>query len=424
MSSTQYADEGTIAHALAAMCLRENTDAAAYVGRIIEEQDYPHSPLGPSGAPRWMYCSASAGGKPKEFVERKFSMEVTDEMAEHVQTYLDSIRTYTAGGVALIETSLDISHILGHYKVFNATAGEIEDKPQGGTGDVIALVDDELQVHDLKFGKGVEVFADRNEQMQLYALGALPLVELLGDVERVRHVIHQPRIKSAPDEWDCTVGELREFAETAKKAADRARSVMGTPLKHLGLEYFAPSDKACRFCPHKADCPALEREVGEAVFDDFDVIGNPHETAAPREIPAESKRLGALMDKVDLIEDFCRAVRAKSDLELHAGNPPIGKDGPYKLVAGKKGNRVWIDKAEVEALMKGTFRMKQDDMYTRTLITPPAAQELLKKEQPKRWAKLAAHITQSDGKKHVAPASDPRPALAPSSATADDFDVI
>ena len=52
-------------------------------------------------------------------------------------------------------------------------------------------------------------------------------------------------------------------------------------------------------------------------------------------------------------------------------------------------------------------------MYDLKLITPPAAEKLVKAEVigPRQWKKLEVLITQAEGGKSVAPASDPRPAI-------------
>lgn len=82
----------------------------------------------------------------------------------------------------------------------------------------------------------------------------------------------------------------------------------------------------------------------------------------------------------------------------------------FKLVTGKQGNRAWRDEVEAEELLK-SFRLKQDQMYSQKVISPTQAEKLLKKESPRRWTKVEALITRSDGNPTIAPESDPRPAL-------------
>jgi len=68
------------------------------------------------------------------------------------------------------------------------------------------------------------------------------------------------------------------------------------------------------------------------------------------------------------------------------------------------------------------MRLKVEEMYDLTLISPTTAEKLTKAGTlgPKQWTKVQTLITQSEGKPSVAPESDKRPALVPS-VNADDF---
>lgn len=399
--SNKYADEGSVAHELAAMCLRENKDAAAYIGRVIECEDYPHSELAPSSAHRWMLCLGSPVLEGREaFVPRKFSLEVTDEMAEDVQTYLDNVRAYADGHTMLIEHHVDLSHVLGDG--------------QGGTGDVFIITDDELQAHDLKFGRGVDVSAHKNKQLLMYGTGALPLAEMLTNVKRFRGVIHQPRITAKPKEWDCSIDELRAFAKLAEAAVKGVRYAKTQPIEKI--EKFLVTGDHCTFCRGAARCPKILGDVTQAAFgrrvataDDFEDL------TATVEVPRGAALLGALYPMLDLIETFASAVRASAESELLAGVAIPG----LKLVQGKRGNRKWTSDAEAEAAMK-KMKLRQDEMYSFKLISPPAAEKVLK-ENPRRWGTLQKLITQADGKPHVAPESDSRPVYTPRVASDEDF---
>ena len=84
----------------------------------------------------------------------------------------------------------------------------------------------------------------------------------------------------------------------------------------------------------------------------------------------------------------------------------------FKVVAGKKGNRQWANAKTAEETLKA-MRVKLEDMYDLKLISPASAEKLAKAGTigPRQWPKLKELITQSDGKPHVAPESDPRQAL-------------
>lgn len=111
-TSSDYADEGTAARAVAEMALSEGKDAMAYKGRRIPMR----------------------AGK---------TVEVTADMATEVQKYVDYVRQVSEGHELLLEQRLDISAWV----------------PEAfGTSDAVILrTDGELHVCDLKFGRGVRV---------------------------------------------------------------------------------------------------------------------------------------------------------------------------------------------------------------------------------------------------------------------------
>lgn len=353
-STSSFAAEGTAMHEVAELCLTTNNDAAAYVGRIFEVDE--------------------------------FKVEFTTELALAVQDYVNYVRDVVkaTGGELLVEQKLSIAHITGE-------AGA------KGTSDVVILAPPELIVVDLKGGRGVPVDAMDNPQLQIYALAALEEFGLVGDFERVRMVIHQPRL-GAVSEWTQTVQELQDFAI---EVADAACQTMTTDAQ------LHPTTKGCKFCKAKATCPALRQEVLDAF-----------ESVKAEEIStARADWLAACMGKADLIEAWLKAVRAEVETRLLAGETVVG----FKLVQGKKGNRAWSDKEAAEALLK-TMRVPHDQMYDYSVISPTTAEKLHKSEVigPRQWPKVQALITQSEGKPSVAPESDKRPALV-MSAVLDDF---
>lgn len=372
--SSDFADEGTAAHELAAMALTAGNDAAAYLGRVIQ-----------------------VNGK---------GWEVTDDMAGHVQKYLDYVRSID--GELMVEQRLSIE----------AITGEADAK---GTSDAVILAGNELVIVDLKYGRGVKVDAENNEQLQIYALAALNEFEFLGDFHTARVVIVQPRLDHI-SEWVRNVPDLRTlFAEHVKRGAERCFSAMQYlgNYKELHEKYLNPGNDQCRFCKAKAICPTLTEHVLSTVADDFVDTTQPVapqiEHAAERTF--DNAILGNLLGAVDLVESWCKAIRAKAEAELLAGRPVPG----FKLVEGRRGARRWADDKEVEATMK-SMRMKLEEMYDFSLISPTTAEKLHKAGTigPRQWPKLQGLITQSEGKPSVAPESDKRPALV-IQATADEF---
>jgi hypothetical protein len=312
-------------------------------------------------------------------------------MVEHGLDFARLVRSYAQGSLnPMIATDqrYDFSHVIDVPNSF-------------GTADAVVLDGDTLIVIDYKYGMGVKVDAEHNEQLQLYALGALHQYEIVADIQHVMMVIHQPRMNHV-SEWQITVDQLRQFGEEAKL---KAQNILA------GVIDYEPGEKQCKFCKAKALCPALKAEVLTTVAadaSDFEDI-----TEVPP-VSEESSELSVMMSKVSLIKDWCKAVRAEVERKLFDGSEVPG----YKLVEGRKGIRKWADEEAVLKALK-SFRMKKDDIYDYTLISPTKAEKVFS-DNPSRWEKLEKLTSRSDGKPSVAPATDRRPALTVS-AIADDF---
>ena len=340
-------------------------------------------------------------------------IEFDDEMAAATQTYVDLVRDLrdTLGAELLVEQRLQYGPMIG-----------IEDEASGwGTGDAVLIAGDEIIVVDYKGGRGVEVEAEGNTQLQLYALGALHKFGEFGEFKTVRNIIVQPRAGGVK-EWTQTVEELLAFAEVAKAAVERCETAQYADEAELIARFLQPGEKQCRWCKAAATCPALRAEVAQTVFNATPAA--PDEFADLTE--AESQRpstavftddwLGACMTKAPLIEHWLKAVRAEVERRLLAGEPVPG----FKLVQGKAGNRAWTDEQAAEEMLRKRFRLRVEEAFDLKLISPTSAEKLLKADSPKRWASLQPLIARADGKPSVAPETDKRPALT-IGPVADDF---
>lgn len=351
------------------------------------------------------------GGEPKDYLESfpdgshncpdvSPDLKVTQELCEIAQYYVDYVRREAVGAdLMYLEARVVMNEALG-----------VENGAEG-TADALIFFPDMVKVIDLKAGF-TPVSADTS-QLKRYALGARETFGHMCDAEQFKLVIVQPKLDYI-GEVVMTSAELDEYAATAKASARLVRDAIrlqddpDVSDDEWNLSFLNPGEKQCRWCKAKAWCPALTKEVAEAVtFTGAE--GMEDITAESIDEPKQLSPmlLGHAMSKVGLIEDWCKAVRAAVEGALVKGEAVPG----YKLVQGRRGARAWSDEAAAETLMRQKFRLKVEEAYDLKLISPTKAEKILG-EQPKRWAQLKKLITQSDGKPSVAPESDKRPAIS------------
>jgi hypothetical protein len=379
-TTSTYAREGTAAHELAAIVLEtDELNAQRYVDQMIEFDDHGE----------------------------EVSWRVTQDMADYVDDYVKLVRELAQGNMLLVERRVPISHLTGET---GAT----------GTSDVV-IVDTtgrNLTVVDLKYGMGVRVEAEENPQLMMYALGALHEYDVLGVFETVSMYIHMPRLNFV-SEYHIGVQELLSAGDDVRRGAELCRKAEAAEEEDLA-EFLEPGEKQCRFCKAKATCRALRADITDVVGGDAACTIDEFAEFLPEVVDGDTgdNYLPIAMSKVALVEDWCKAVRAEVERRLFAGQKVDG----YKLVEGKRGHRKWGNEAEVEDLFK-SFRMRQDEMYDLSLISPTKAEKVFK-QNPKRWAKVTDLITQSVGKPSVALATDKRPEMVIQSVSDDFSDLI
>lgn len=164
----------------------------------------------------------------------------TPEMRQYVQTYVDFVRIL--GGVLEVETCIDLTPELGE-ECF-------------GTADAVVWDGDDLYVVDLKYGMNF-VSAERNPQLTIYAAGFLRLYSQLDSVTRLHLCIVQPRIGNI-SQWDTTPDELRGYAGIIRKKADIARVMASMPEFDW---LFVPDETACRYCRARGICRVLHQRA-------------------------------------------------------------------------------------------------------------------------------------------------------------------
>lgn len=286
-----------------------------------------------------------------------------------------------------------------------------------GTADFVAIDKDGLlTIADFKYGMGVEVSAEKNPQLSIYALAARLEFDVFQPITAVRLIIYQPRISEREKVYQWDMDELDDFSKAVGACAEKASALIGhaeEARKHL-----APGEDQCRFCKAKAICPALRQKTKDLIAADFDVLPAPESKAqAELPIPATAEQLSRALPWLETIEKWCDAVRARALGLMMNGEPLPG----YKIVAGRKGARKWTPDAEEQI---NRMRIRRDVLYTRALITPTQAERAHKEGHigPRQWLAISKLFTQSEGKPAIAPEADKRPAITVS--VRDEFETI
>lgn len=255
-----------------------------------------------------------------------------------------------------------------------------------GSVDCQLVGHDTLEVIDLKYGEGVKVYAERNTQMMLYALGAL---KGKPSIKAIRLVIAQVRLNHF-DVWEISANDLLQWADkvlkpTAKKAfAGKGEQKMGD---------------WCGFCPVKAQC----RKQYEAVVNDFDKYEYP-------ELLTEDE-ICDLIEKIDKYKSWLESVNKFVYDEALRGHKWKG----YKLVAGRS-SRVITDE---EAIRQDLLAKKylEDEIFNIKLKGIGDLEKLVGKKQFS--ALYGQYVKSKPGNPKLVPDSAPGDEINPLS----DFDI-
>lgn len=364
-----------------------------------------HAILSASSSSRWLACPPSAriaagypdrgssyaeeGTKAHALAERALTQylalghdtvrdvsasDVTAEMIEAVQKYVDicvekvvAARNASADAQVLVEKRLDFS----------------DWAPEGfGTGDMVIVSDESLEVVDLKYGEGVPVSAEGNTQMRLYALGAVAAFQLLYSFDEVRMTIVQPRRDSVTSDR-LSVDELLIWGDSIR---DTAR------LAYAGKGAFC-AGAHCRFCPARMRCRTLA---------DY-MLGEIQEGVMPDNLT--DAEIASIILKAKSVKSWVESVEAYA---LH--HALQGKEWPgLKLVEGRR-RRTITDEQVAAEILTGVGECAASDIYKpQELQSLTALEKLVGK---KRLAELLQPVIKtSEGKPTLVSETDKRPAL-------------
>jgi len=363
-----------------------------------------HSPLGASGAERWMNCPGSVAllkelelpesDEPDyqregtamheaaaDCLEREVDtweivgetyngIVITEAMAVAIQIYLDTVRPIGEGATRVYIEAPISSPV--HEKFY-------------GSVDYGAVAPDRITVVDLKGGEGIIVDPEDNPQIKYYAFGLIDGIErangtVFPDETPVHLGIVQPRGFSNRGPvrfWETTVGEIKEWVKSelvpAMCATENDRSLDPGPW--------------CRFCPAKLVCPLLTSLYGAAM------------KAQPAAVVQESDAaLGRQYQYIQAVKFYIKALEDETFRRLSDG-----REVPGTKLVRKKANRVYKDGAA--DLAKAKFK---DKAFTAPALKSPAELEKLGPEAA-AWVKSYAYTP--DTGLTVALSSDPKDAV-------------
>lgn len=441
-----------------------------------------HSIFSPSSAERWTTCSASVEAieqaKASGLIAEEESSEYADEgtlahdRADKVakgEMTLDEIprpmRDHIAGYLAECQICTDlISKTVVGGSYCNEQKVSLFYRPTDfGTLDYCSFRPNPEDINfgadfiDLKYGQGVKVDAFENKQLAIYCYSKIWQVELtilrcssalgcrkdkLPNTMPLRLGIYQPRhytFTGSVDWWCLTLGDLRKFCKDIKEAYDTAR----VP----GLAEFVPSPKACLFCDIRKICKHRCKTTFQGMgpkanpFDEFD------EEPEPLDLTQEPKETAITMTKKNQPTKFVTPEQVKwivahgkemkkvIDDVMDAETTRI-QEGGYlrgvKLIAGKQGNRTWVDEEKAEKMasnyLNADERNKPRQFKTAPQIVAALKPHLDPKDpdikplstqakiafgfvDPKEDSKTEPLIHRPDGKPQLVLDEDPRPAL-------------
>ena len=239
------------------------------------------------------------------------NLQMTAELCNPLQIYLDHCRSIDCGDERWIETALSSPVHPQFYGRLDFSAADAE----------------RLHVIDLKFGAGVMVEIDHNVQTMYYAFLKIDELERATGKEMradypIRLTIVQPRgfhpagpVRS----FDTTVGEIKAWVHGVLVPAMLATEYEGT---------LRPGDW-CRFCPAKLVCPALTGIFEAAIKAD-----------AKHLVDTSDEALGAGYPLLEAAKHYIKAYEAEAFARRLRG-----RIIPNTKLVHKKANRVWKDGA-------------------------------------------------------------------------------
>ncbi len=254
-----------------------------------------------------------------------------------------------------------------------------------GTADCVIINDTLLEVIDLKYGKGVSVYADWNKQLMLYGLGALHKYDTMYDIENVKLTIVQPRLDNISS-FIISASELRAWAEEELKPAAKL-AFDGKGELNAG--------EWCRFCAVRNMCKKLYEQQLEIAKYEF----RAPELLSDEEIADVVIRAKSFTEWIDSVQEYANSKAVNEDKQWPG----------LKLVEGIS-RRKWIDEDKASQAIFARFpELSEDEVFVKKLNTITNIEKLVSK---KRFDSILGDVVvKPQGKPTLVPISDKRPAM-------------
>lgn len=403
---TIYAAEGSAAHFLCEHCLENETAPKEYKGMKV----VPEGPL---------FDKKKPDDEIKAETGHEYVFEVSDEMIDAVQTYLDYIDVLRSQCLFESEEFIEKSGSL--EDLWSTIKGEAPThywlKNMFGTSDFIleAFIDGVLHIVDFKYGAGIAVDPDDNSQLMYYA--AAYAGEHLPMYDKVALHIVQPRAFHSGGEcraWYTTGQYIYDyFKDTAFPAAEICVEVE-EQVKELEEQYYDdpeflhikiletvepylnPCEEACQWCDAIHDCPRFTAEMIANAQADF-MVDTPPAKVDQLPLPRTAEQLQRALLWVPMLKKWLKQVEQGADNFTLNGHTIEG----FKRVA-KRATKKYTDEDEVIKLMKKK-RFKKGEYIQEKLLTPAQMLKLLPD-----CKELEALIVSESSGTTVVPVSDKR----------------
>jgi len=245
-----------------------------------------------------------------------------------------------------------------------------------GTADLIAKLNGRAIMADFKFGQGVPVDAEENDQLFFATAAAMrtPATQwAFQDADEVEFIIIQPPFIKR---WTTTIDRVMLWEQTFLKALAIAQGD-NAPLK---------KGEHCRFCSAKPICPIMTGAVDRALKVQIDGLPIEH--------------INNYLKNADLLEQWITDLRALAFQAMENG----AKLPDWKLVA-KRGMRKWTDPALAARSLES---LGIDPYAPKEVLSPAQAEKALKKVKQELPADLVVSVSSGST---LAAKDDPRPEL-------------